>query len=197
MLFGYTDTSQDPRFRHKNDPDLRSHETTLNGFYEITEMRQDMSYPWRADLISKGYEFGCYKDIYRPVSPTGDMPKLNDPALYAAEDSDTAFLTNDFLGKIAAYNGESWFAHLTYIRPHPPLVAPAPYNTMYDPASLPSPLRMISDEEERMMHPFFPPAHDRDLLKYFQISRLQKKIFKPYVPFILGWQPKWITILAV
>lgn len=167
MLFGYTDTSKDPRFLHENDPDLKSYENPMNGFYEITEMRQDMSYPWRADLISKGYEFDCYNDVYRPVSPTGGTPLLNDPALYSAEDSDTAFLTNEFLNKITAYKGENWFAHLTYIRPHPPLVAPAPYNTMYDPASLPNPVRMETAAHEQAMHPFFPPAHERDDIARF------------------------------
>ncbi|MDP4991514.1 MAG: sulfatase-like hydrolase/transferase, partial [Marivita lacus] len=33
-----------------------------------------------------------------------------------------------------------WFALVTYIRPHPPFVAPAPYNAMYDAADMPSAL---------------------------------------------------------
>jgi arylsulfatase A-like enzyme len=141
----------------------------MNGFYEITEMRQNMSYPWRADLISKGYEFDSYDDVYSPVSSTGSTLKLNDPALYSADDSDTAFLTNEFLNKIAAYKGESWFAHLTYIRPHPPLVAPAPYNTMYDSASLPTPSRMETADQEQEIHPFFSPAHEYgDISKFVE-----------------------------
>ncbi len=30
-----------------------------------------------------------------------------------------------------------WFAHLSLLRPHPPFLAPAPYDTMYDPATVP------------------------------------------------------------
>ena len=34
-----------------------------------------------------------------------------------------------------------WFAHLSFLRPHPPFLAPAPYDTMFDPASVPAPVR--------------------------------------------------------
>ncbi|UWQ24218.1 alkaline phosphatase family protein [Leisingera aquaemixtae] len=158
MLFGYTDTAQDPRAFDANDPALRTYEFPMNGFHEMTEMRLEMSYPWQSHLMNRGYEFENYWDVYKPVSPDGRAPRLNDPALYAAEDSDTAFLTDSFLGKMAAYHKESWFAHLTYIRPHPPLVAPAPYNTMYDPAALPLPQRLDTPEQEGAQHPFFDPA---------------------------------------
>ncbi|MFW8633515.1 sulfatase-like hydrolase/transferase [Cribrihabitans pelagius] len=158
MLFGYTDTSQDPRVHHPNDPAVRSYEYQMAGFQEMVEMRLEMSYPWRADLLNKGYAFGDYWDIYKPVSPGGGAPRLNDPALYRAEDSDTAFLTNRFLTLMPGYRDQSWFAHLTYIRPHPPLVAPAPYNRMYDPARLPLPIRLESREAECALHPFFGPA---------------------------------------
>ncbi|MEX0320458.1 MAG: alkaline phosphatase family protein [Ruegeria sp.] len=157
MLFGYTDTSADPRVHHPNDPSVQTYEYPMAGFHEVTEMRLEMSYPWQSHLMNKGYEFEEYWDVYKPVSPTGNAPRLNDPALYSAEDSDTAFLTNSFLGTMPAYHKQSWFAHLTYIRPHPPLVAPSPYNDMYDPASLPLPQRLETPGQEEAQHPFFGP----------------------------------------
>ena len=158
MLFGYTDTSQDPRVHHPNDPVLRSYEQPMNGFHEMLEMRLDTSYPWRSHLLNSGYHFGDYANVFKPVSPTGDAPRLNDPALYSAADSDTAFLTDRFLDTLPAHADHSWFAHLTYIRPHPPLVAPAPYNDMYDPAALPLPSRLPNSETEIAVHPFFGPT---------------------------------------
>jgi arylsulfatase A-like enzyme len=158
MLFGYTDTSQDPRAFHKNDPALQSYEYPMNGFQEVVEMRHEMSYPWRSYLINQGYRFNNYADVYRPVSPTGEMPKINDPALYRAEDSDTAFLTDRFLDTMPAYEETDWFAHLTYIRPHPPLIAPAPFNTMYDPSDIPLPTRLDNPTLEAAIHPFFEPT---------------------------------------
>ena len=158
MLFGYTDTSRDPRVHHPNDPAIRTYEQHMDGFQEMLEMRLEMSYPWRADLLAKGYRFDDYWDLHKPISPTGGQSKLNDPAPYRAEDSDTAFLTDQFLATLPAYSDQSWFAHLTYIRPHPPLVAPAPYNSMYDPAALPLPARHAAVGDECAIHPFFSPT---------------------------------------
>lgn len=158
MLFGYTDTAQDPRAYHPDDPALRSYEYPMNGFHEVVEMRFEMSFPWRSHLINQGYDFDTYAEVYKPVAPEGRSPRINDPALYRAEDSDTAFLTNRFLEVMPAYSAASWFAHLTYIRPHPPLVAPAPYNDMYDPDTLPLPTRLATPEEETANHPFFGPT---------------------------------------
>lgn len=158
MLFGYTDTGRDPRVHHPNDPILKTYEAPMPGFHEMTEMRLDMSYPWRAHMINQGYRFASYADVYRPVAPGGGMGALRDPAFYRAEDSDTAFLTNQFLTQMPAYRDAPWFAHLTYIRPHPPLVAPAPYNMMYDPASLPLPTRHASRDAELAQHPFMAAA---------------------------------------
>lgn len=167
MLFGYTDTSADPRVHDPNDPDLKSYEQSMTGFVEVVEMRLEESYPWQAHLMKKGYQFETYWDVYKPVSPVGGQPRLNDPALYRAEDSDTAFLTDAFLDGIAPHRGKGWFAHLTYIRPHPPLVAPAPYNDMYDPAGIPLPHCLPSAAAERALHPFFGPKLDTYSAKKF------------------------------
>lgn len=158
MLFGYTDTSQDPRAFHANDPAMRNYEHPMVGFQEVVEMRFEMSFPWRSHLMTQGYEFATFADVYRPQSPTGDTPKINDPALYRAEDSDTAFLTDRFLTLMPAHQDQGWFAHLTYIRPHPPLVAPAPFNDMYDPTQIPLPKRHDDPASEVAVHPFFGPT---------------------------------------
>ena len=75
MLFGYTDTSQDPRVFHGNDPALRDYEHFMNGFREVVEMRYESSYPWRSHLMNQGYEFETFANVYQPVSATGEAPK--------------------------------------------------------------------------------------------------------------------------
>ena len=61
---------------------------------------------------------------------------------YDAAHSQTVFLTDRLLDfaddRIDA--GTPWFAHVSYLRPHPPFLAPAPYDTMFDPASVPAPV---------------------------------------------------------
>ncbi|MEZ5911189.1 MAG: sulfatase-like hydrolase/transferase [Paracoccaceae bacterium] len=153
LLFGYTDVSRDPRAWHPNDPSLKTYELPITGFEEVVEMRLDESYPWRAHLKARGYDLPDYADFYRPAAAAGQLPRIDDPAFYRAEDSDTAFLTDACLNALAV-RGAGWFAHLTYIRPHPPFVAPAPYNRMYDNTDLPPPVRHADPEEEGAMHPF-------------------------------------------
>lgn len=138
LLFGYNDTTVDPTGKHPNDPDLIGYEHVMEGFRELLEMRLEESYPWRANLKAQGYDIPDYSDFYNPIPENpGDTPKPNDPPFYSAEHSDTAFLTDSFLRDMAVRTDQNWFAHLTYIRPHPPLVAPVPYNTMYDPDDMP------------------------------------------------------------
>ena len=147
LLFGYTDIAQDPRTRDPNDPALKSYEQVIPGFDEALEMRLEESWPWRADLKAKGYDVPAYPDIFRPI---GSDP--SDPALYRAEDSDTAFLASRMINELSV-RPKGWFAHATFIRPHPPLVAPEPYNRMYDPANLPSPVRPRQKVDEYALHP--------------------------------------------
>ena len=158
LLFGYTDTAQDPRVHDPNDPAVASYEEKLHGFEQVVEMRQGYSYPWRAHLIARGYDVPPYSAFYHPVASPGAPRRIDDPAFYSAEDSDTAFLTDRCIDALAARRGEPWFAHLTYVRPHPPLVAPHPYNRMYDPAALPLPIRQPSEAAENAVHPFFEAA---------------------------------------
>lgn len=162
LLFGYTDTAQDPRAYPPGHPALTTYEYPMTGFHEVLEMRQETSLPWRAHLLAKGYPVEDYSRAYIPVAPGGGAPRLGDPALYRAEDSDTAFLTDRFLDHMAGLSGQDWCAHLTYVRPHPPLVAPAPYHRLVDPATLPLPARRgPAAGDEHALHPFVAAAQAR------------------------------------
>jgi arylsulfatase A-like enzyme len=155
ILYGYTDTSLDPRNRHPNDPVLKSEENVLPGFREVLEMRFQESYPWRAYLKSKDYTLPDYTRFYDPISPDPKRAaRVDDPPFYKAEDSDTAFLTNALMHDLSVRTDQSWFALAAYIRPHPPLVAPVPYNKMYDPGTLPEPPRLPTRQQQVAVHPF-------------------------------------------
>lgn len=145
LLFGYTDVAQDPRQLDADDPRLASYEELLPGFTEVVQQRMESGdEAWRNHLRARGYDVPDGNDLYIPDGVTIDAP-----ARYREEDSDTAFLTDQFLERMGA-ESPGWFATLTYIRPHPPFVAPAPYNTMYSPAAIPPPQRSMGNEE----HPF-------------------------------------------
>ena len=133
LLYGYTDTAADPRHFAADDPVLTSYEQVMNGFLEALELRFDDSRTWRGHLQALGYKVPAGNNLYIPV---GDRPDA--PALYRAEHSDTAFLTDGLLEDLPT-RGDGWCAHVTFIRPHPPFVAPAPFNSLADPEAMPVP----------------------------------------------------------
>jgi arylsulfatase A-like enzyme len=49
---------------------------------------------------------------------------------------------------------QPWITHLSLLRPHPPFVAPEPYNRLYDPASMELPMRCEDSDQEAQQHPF-------------------------------------------
>lgn len=145
LLFGYTDVAQDPRVLDPADPRLSSYEELLDGFTEVVRQRMETDdTPWRDHLRRQGYDVPDGNALY---IPEGDS--IDSPARYRAQHSDTAFLTDRFLEHMADA-APGWCATLTYIRPHPPLVAPSPYNRMYDPADLPS----VQSSDDACPHPF-------------------------------------------
>ena len=53
------------------------------------------------------------------------------PARVREEDSETAWITDRAIDFIEAQGEERWCLHLSYIKPHWPYVAPAPYHALY------------------------------------------------------------------
>nr|WP_255723031.1 sulfatase-like hydrolase/transferase [Thalassobius sp. Cn5-15] len=151
LLFGYTDTQPDPRGLHPNDPAHLSYTGPIAGITEVTEMREE-AWEWLAHLRSRGYDVpdagGDLTALYRPQNDT-----LGGPALYDAQDSDTAYLTDRVLAHLDVRKSQPWSAMVTYIRPHPPFVAPAPYNDLIKPQDIPPPV------EAGFEHPFFEAYH--------------------------------------
>ena len=52
---------------------------------------------------------------------------------FASEHTETRFITEDLLNFLDGRAGGGWFAHVSYIRPHPPFSVPEPYASMYGP----------------------------------------------------------------
>ncbi len=59
------------------------------------------------------------------------MRNARKPARVKAEHSETAYMTNRALDFIDAAGDQPWCLHLSYIKPHWPYIAPAPYHDMY------------------------------------------------------------------
>ena len=107
-LFGYTDQSVDPRdTTGPDDPRLSFYEGVLPGFDCLLDLPEHVQ-PWVDWLASLGYD----------TSP-GGLPLLATEHERPEEHSIGAFLTDHAVEWIAA-QGDPWFAHLSYLRPHPP-----------------------------------------------------------------------------
>jgi arylsulfatase A-like enzyme len=164
-LFGYTDTSPDPRGRHPNDPALTAYdEGVLPGFRAPLHLPEDMG-EWVSELKARGYDFPNGRDdVFRPrkgfVKPA-DRGFRYIPTEFPAEDSETAYLTDKFLKWLLVREDKPWFAHFVFFRPHPPLIAPVPYNAAVDPGSVAFPHRTATPQIEAKQHPMLAYEIDR------------------------------------
>ena len=126
-LFGYTDQGVDPRLvDDPADPRLSTYEGVLPGFDPVLDM-SGWQLPWLHWLNGHGYDFD---DPIAALRLDHERP---------AELSTSTFLTDVFFGWLGGQH-QPWFAHLSYLRPHPPYSAAGQFSTMYDPASCPPPM---------------------------------------------------------
>jgi arylsulfatase A-like enzyme len=63
----------------------------------------------------------------------------------------STFQTDRLIEWIDAQPG-AWFAHSSYLRPHPPYCAAGRFASMYDPASLPDPIPPAGPEDRHPLH---------------------------------------------
>ncbi len=156
-LFGYTDTGADPENMDPADRRLRHYSEPLPGLSNFTPFRDEVPIPWVEYLVSRGYEIPARRwELYgkRAEGVTwADGGESVLPLAIAADDHETAWLVRRCMEWIAAADGP-WITHLSLLRPHPPFVAPEPYNRMYPPDGLAEPLRHAERDHEAAMHPF-------------------------------------------
>ena len=130
VLFGYTDQSIDPRTADgPRDPRMQHYTGILPGFRPELHIPDDHQV-WLDWLTELGYT-----DLGGGYDALGTEPDR------PAEHSVSAFLTDHAIEWLRTRsNDEPWFAHLSYLRPHPPYTAAGRFAHMYDPADVPLPI---------------------------------------------------------
>lgn len=163
-LFGYTDMSPDPRRHHPNDPLLQSYEGILPGF-DLRQGLPENDKPWLSWLAGRGRDPRGFDQIHHAEPEDGQRISRKAPS-YSRDETQTAFLTNAFLNWLEEQDGESrpWMAHVSFLRPHPPVIVPEPYNTMYDPEDGPEFAGAQSPEEAAALHPLVAALQQSQLL---------------------------------
>ena len=59
------------------------------------------------------------------------MRNVHLPARVAEEHSETAYMTREAMRFVEDMGEQPWFLHLSYVKPHWPYMAPAPYHALY------------------------------------------------------------------
>jgi arylsulfatase A-like enzyme len=159
-LLGYTDTTPDPRCYAPDDPVLKTYEGILPGFHRVLAMPStEFPEPWARWLENKGYQLpdNLYDLYYKSVENYPDSEargKTFAPAKYSRDESDTAFTTDLALQFMRRPETRPWFLHISYLKPHPPYLAPEPYNKMYHPDDVSACMGAASIEDEAGQHPY-------------------------------------------
>ena len=141
ILFGYTDQGVDPRIvTDPDDPRLSDYEGVLPGFDVGLELTATHT-AWLTWLANFGYQI---HNIETMLTTECDRPSKH---------SVTTFLANhviDWLNDAPSKPATPWFVHASFLRPHPPFIAPGEFATMYDPDQCP--IALPIGEDRHMLH---------------------------------------------
>jgi arylsulfatase A-like enzyme len=161
-LFGYTDVAPDPRLLAPGDPRLKSYEGVLPGF-TVRQLLPEHQKQWLSWLKGRGIDTQAGSPgIHRPRERNDDFHVGTEPPVYSRDETPAAFLAGEFTRWLGEQEqGTPWFAHVSFIAPHPPFIVPEPYNTMYDPANGPPFQRAASWRQEAESHPYLAYAIGR------------------------------------
>ncbi|MEM1236927.1 MAG: sulfatase-like hydrolase/transferase [Pseudomonadota bacterium] len=130
----------------------------------------DNPWHWAANAVktTEGVRSGFYNDI------------ADQPANLAEEDSETPYMTRRAMDFMAQDDGEApWLLHLSYIKPHWPYIAPAPYNNMYGPEDIQPVLR--SEAERENANPLMKHFMDRIAGQTFARDEAVEKVVPTYM----------------
>jgi len=167
-LVGYTTTTPDPRYTNHEDPRFRVLGGEMDGWRVVGSVGLQMEsyFAWVAHRWPDMPE--TPEDMWLPRDASPDeIGATASPSRVPEEFSDSAYFTEKALEYLRGTRNKPWFLHLGYYRPHPPYIAPDPWNAMYDPADSPEPIRADTAEKEGEQHP----------LVDFYLNNVERKSF--------------------
>ena len=159
VLFGYTDTSVDPRTVAPGDPRLSSYEGVLPGFRpELVDRWEEGSPEWGRWLAAQGVDVPANPhDLYRPVPGYPGAEEHGStwaPARFAPEQSQSVFVVGRVLEWLERHGDRPFFVHASFIRPHPPRRNPPGYHDCYSAEEVGPFVGAPTREAEAALHPF-------------------------------------------
>lgn len=103
----------------------------------------------------------------------------NLPARVREEHSETAYMTDRAIAFIDETGDAPWLCHLSYIKPHWPYMAPAPYHDMYGPETF---LPVSRDERERLdPNPVYAAFMGMEVSQTFSTQGVRETVMPAYM----------------
>ena len=178
------------------DADSEVLRCAASGGFEPFEFHEGL-YPDDADLENNGYTRYLIQQGYAAKNPWHEFANSGEdkdgnirsgwrmrnsryPARVAEQHSETVYTTSraiDFLEQQEA--DKPWCLHLSYIKPHWPLIAPAPYHNMYKPDDV-QPLQR-SDRERETPHPVCQALMQQEYSESFAREDICKQVIPVYM----------------
>ncbi len=145
---------------------------------------------YNAYLNSRGYAGdNPWHDWANAAAPEGNrlasgwaMRHAAKPARVAEEDSETPYMTRRAMDFITEAGDKPWCLHLSYIKPHWPYIAPAPYNAMYDARHVLPAVR--SADERRDPHPVYDAFMNLRVSQSFSRDEVRDEVIPVYMGLI-------------
>lgn len=99
-----------------------------------------------------------------------------------AEDSETAYAARRAREFIEDAGDDSWCLHLSFIKPHWPYVAPAPYNEMYGPEDVVPAIRSSCEKDNP--HPVLGAFQQHRVCRAFSRNDVRERVIPAYMGLI-------------
>jgi arylsulfatase A-like enzyme len=115
--------------------------------------------PWSDYVIS-------VEDTAGRVHSGWQMRHAGLPARVAEAHSETAYTTDRAIDFITRQGDAPWVLHLSYVKPHWPYIAPAPYHALYTPEQC-LPVARHAAERTDAAHPVFRAFQDEEVARNF------------------------------
>lgn len=134
VLFGYTDTTADPRSLAPQDPERSNYMGVAAGL-KVGCLLDEPSRPWIAHLFRQGVKI---PQPWLGRAHVFDQAAFGAPTIFDAKDSETAFLADRIIDHLATQDpSQPFFLHTSFIAPHPPFAAAREWLEAIDPAAVP------------------------------------------------------------
>ncbi len=101
------------------------------------------------------------------------------PAAIKEEHSETAFTTQRAMDFISEAADQPWCLHLSYIKPHWPVIAPAPYHNMYSSKDIKA--VVCSDQERENPHPVYQAFMQQEYSESYSSKDVRETVIPVYM----------------